>query len=121
MMMDFQTSIKELKGIGDKNGALFHKLNIDTLKDLITYYPRAYESYPALSFATHCDTDKRSAVYATIKSEPALVSVKRYQIVHFIAMDENGGRFLVRIFNMPYMKKTLHAGQNFVFYGNFST
>ena len=29
-------------------------------------------------------------------------------------------RFLVRIFNMPYMKKTLHAGQNFVFYGKFS-
>lgn len=120
MMMDFQTSIKELKGIGDKNGALFHKLNIDTLKDLITYYPRAYESYPALSYATHCDNEKRAAVFAMIKTQPTLVRVKRYQIVHFYAMDENGGRFSVRIFNMPYMKKTLHAGQSFVFYGKFS-
>lgn len=43
--MNFNTSMKELKGIGDKNGALFHKLNIDTVGDLLQYFPRAYENF----------------------------------------------------------------------------
>lgn len=115
--MDYQTSIKELKGIGEKNGAFFHKLHIDTLYDLLTFFPRAYESYPALTEATGSDHDKRVAVFATLKSEPKLTHIKKYQILSFIASDEKDQCFHVRIFNMPYLKKTLHAGQRYVFYG----
>lgn len=118
--MDYQTSIKELKGIGEKNGALFHKLHIDTLYDLLTFFPRAYESYPALTEATGSDHDKRVAVFATLKSEPKLTHIKKYQILSFIASDEKDQCFHVRIFNMPYLKKTLHAGQRYVFYGKMT-
>lgn len=118
--MDYQTSIKELKGIGEKNGALFHKLHIDTLYDLLTFFPRAYESYPALTEAAGSDNDKRVAVFATLKSEPKLTHIKKYQILSFIASDEKDQCFHVRIFNMPYLKKTLHAGQRYVFYGKMT-
>lgn len=118
--MDYQTSIKELKGIGEKNGALFHKLHIDTLYDLLTFFPRAYESHPALTEATGADNDKRVAVFATLKSEPKLTHIKKYQILSFIASDEKDQCFHVRIFNMPYLKKTLHAGQRYVFYGKMT-
>lgn len=118
--MDYQTSIKELKGIGEKNGALFHKLHIDTLYDLLTFFPRAYESYPALTEAAGSDNDKRVAIFAALKSEPKLTHIKKYQILSFIASDEKDQCFHVRIFNMPYLKKTLHAGQRYVFYGKMT-
>ena len=43
--MNLQNNILELKGIGEKSANLFHKLNIETLRDLIFYYPRDYETF----------------------------------------------------------------------------
>lgn len=37
--------IIEIKGIGEKTEKLFHKLNIFTIGDLLSYYPRDYETF----------------------------------------------------------------------------
>ena len=42
-----RTEIKELKGIGEKTEKLFGKLGIETVCDLIRYYPRGYDVYEA--------------------------------------------------------------------------
>ena len=38
-------SIRTLKGIGEKTEKLFQKLGIETVGDLLRYYPRDYEEY----------------------------------------------------------------------------
>lgn len=119
--MDFHTSIKELKGIGEKNGALFHKLNIDTLGDLVQYFPRTYESYKEPVPLCKAVSMEKAAVNAFIASEPSVTRVKGYQILRFIAKDEKGESFHVRIFNMPYLKKTLLKGKAYIFYGKVVT
>ena len=40
-----QTSIKEIKGVGEKTQKLFEKVGIYTVGDLIRYYPRGYDVY----------------------------------------------------------------------------
>ena len=40
-----QEPITSLKGIGEKTGALFQKLGIETVDDLLHDYPRGYDSY----------------------------------------------------------------------------
>ena len=37
--------VSALKGIGEKTGKLFEKLGVITIDDLLSYYPRAYETY----------------------------------------------------------------------------
>ena len=39
--------VNTLKGIGEKTGKLFEKLGIFTVGDLLSYYPRAYDTYEA--------------------------------------------------------------------------
>ena len=48
------TSIKELKGIGEKTQKLFEKVGVSTVGDLIRYYPRGYDavSYTHLTLPT---------------------------------------------------------------------
>jgi len=119
--MNFNTSIKELKGIGEKNGALFHKLNIDTIGDLLQRFPRAYESYkPPVSLNMAALTEK-AAIKGEIVTAPVLNRVKGYQILRFIAKDEEANPFHVRIFHMPYLKKTLVPGNQYIFYGKVIT
>lgn len=119
--MNFNTSMKELKGIGDKNGALFHKLNIDTIGDLLQRFPRAYESYKEPVSLNAAAAAERAAVKGVIASSVSLNRVKGYQILRFIAKDEEGNPFHVRIFNMPYLKKTLVSGSQYIFYGKVIT
>lgn len=119
--MNFNTSMKELKGIGDKNGALFHKLNIDTVGDLLKRFPRTYDSYKEpVSLNTACEMEK-AGVEAVIVTEAVLTRVKGYQILRFMAKDNEENPFVVRIFNMPYLKKTLIPGNRYVFYGKVLT
>lgn len=119
--MDFNTGMKELKGIGDKNGALFHKLNIDTVGDLLKRFPRAYESYQEpVSLNAACDMEK-AGVEAVIATQAVLTRVKGYQILRFLAKDGEENSFVVRIFNMPYLKKTLVPGNRYIFYGKVIT
>lgn len=43
--MHFDDPITALNGIGDKTAALYHKLDIHTINDLVTHYPRDYEEW----------------------------------------------------------------------------
>ncbi|WP_419171555.1 hypothetical protein, partial [Negativibacillus massiliensis] len=36
------TNIQYLSGVGPKRAALYHKLDIHTIRDLLYYFPRAY-------------------------------------------------------------------------------
>ncbi len=119
--MNFNTSMKELKGIGDKNGALFHKLNIDTVGDLLQRFPRAYESYKEPVSLNEAAAMEKAAVKGVIVSQISLSRIKGYQILRFIAKDDEGNPFHVRIFNMPYLKKTLVCGSQYIFYGKVIT
>ena len=43
MLMQLSDPITAISGIGEKTAAYYHKLNINTIHDLITHYPRDYE------------------------------------------------------------------------------
>ena len=43
--MSSSEPISSLKGIGEKTGKLFEKLGVITIDDLLSYYPRAYDTY----------------------------------------------------------------------------
>ena len=48
--MRLEDNITNIKGIGDKKAENFSRLGINTIKDLIFYYPRSYKNYsPAIS------------------------------------------------------------------------
>lgn len=37
--------VTSLKGIGDKTAGLFARLGVQTVEDLLHYYPRAYDTF----------------------------------------------------------------------------
>ena len=42
-MLELDKEVQYVKGVGPARAILLQKLNIYTLEDLITYYPRTYE------------------------------------------------------------------------------
>lgn len=43
--MDRFASVEQLKGVGEKSKKMLEKLEIYTIDDLLTYYPRTYRKF----------------------------------------------------------------------------
>lgn len=119
--MKLEQSIMDLKGIGEKNAALFHKLNIRTVGDLLYHFPREYDTFPKAGgiYAPESQTGKR-AILARICDSPSVKRVRNLSVLKFSVADYSGRNATVTYFNMPYLKNTIKPGKTYVFYGNTS-
>lgn len=100
--MEASHLITEIKGVGVKTTALFSKLHIETIKDLISYFPRGYDHYEeALPVGELC-TGKVQSVRACIVGTPSMVRAKGMVITHAQAGDASG-RMKLTWFRMPYL------------------
>lgn len=114
--MNRNTSILELKGVGDKTRRLFEKLDIRTVGDLLDHYPRDYEIYEEPVKISQTATGNVCAVYGTVTGMPNERKVRRLNILNVNISDGSGGMQLT-FFNMPFLKKVLKQGGYYLFRG----
>lgn len=114
--MRLNDHIVELKGIGEKSANLFRKLNIETLKDLVFYYPRDYETFLPCQQVEKLNAPCISALKLQITAECSIRKVRNLTILNTAGADDTGLVHLT-FFNMPYLKNTLKKGATYVFYG----
>ncbi len=114
--MRLTDSIDELKGIGDKTKALYRKLKINTIEDLLEHYPRTYLKYDEPVDIAEASVGERVAIRATVNSYVELKKMRTLTVASFQAKDYTGSLKLVW-FNAPFIKKVFHIGQTFVFVG----
>lgn len=109
--------ITEIKGIGDKIGALFHKLGIEECEDIITYYPRDYQEYHEPVLVKDIREQGIYTVYGMIATKVEVSKRGSLKIVTTIMRDEQGNGLRLTWFNMPFLVSTLKRGYRFIFRG----
>ena len=114
--MDSQTSVIELKGVGEKTQKLFQKLNIYTVGDLVNHYPRNYETFEEPLPILNAKSGEVCAVRAMVKGIPNLKRIRNLTIVNVVIQD-NSGEMNLTFFNMPYLKSVLKNGGYYIFRG----
>lgn len=119
-MQGLNKEVQYIKGVGPTKSALLNKLNIFSLEDLITYYPRQYE-----------DRGKAKNICELIDGEEALIDViavsrlsevrirKNMTICKLIVRDETG-TCIITWFNQGYLKTKFDIGKRYKFYGKVS-
>ena len=75
-----QTNIRELKGIGEKTQQLFSKLHIETVGDLIRYYPRGYDVYEKPVLVSEAEEGKVVTVSGVIFGKVQVSGSRNMQI-----------------------------------------
>ena len=114
--MRLSDDISSIRGIGEKSAALFHKVGIFSLKDLITYYPASYITYPPISRACGVSPDHKAALLLKVMDEPKVVHIRGRVMLSFSAGDDTG-KLKIIFFNAPYLKKSIKQDTYKVFYG----
>lgn len=115
--MNQYQSIRIFQGIGEKRLLAFHRLGIDTVFDLITYFPRRYEDRSIIKPISQVQDGETVCVETIIASEPTLARIRRgLEIVKFRAVDDSG-MIDISYFNQSYIRTQFHKGDSVRFYG----
>lgn len=118
--MNSETPIIQVKGIGDKTRALYAKLNIETVGDLLYTFPRDYETYEQPAKVSELKSGSVFAVYACVVGIPSEKKIRKLTILN-VHVSDGTGMLQLTFFNMPFLKKTLKQGAYYIFRGTVST
>ena len=98
-----------LKGIGDKTAALFRRLGVETVEELLRFYPRDYDRLEDVSPIAALQDNGRFVVRGMISSNVSEKKAGRLSVSFSQASDESG-KMQLSFFNMPFIKKLLKKG-----------
>lgn len=108
--------VESLKGIGEKTAALFEKIGVFTVDDLLHYYPRDYDTFGEPKAIGELSENRIEAVDGYLKSGAAGRYVNGLSIVS-AGISDMTGKLRLTWYHMPYLKNTLKPGSHFIFRG----
>lgn len=113
--MDVSSSVEKIKGVGPETAKKLAKLGVETIQDLLTFWPRRYDDY---SEVLPIKDIEPGAV--TVKAQIESIKTKRVRrgmhITEAVIRDESSAIRVVW-FNQPYREKYFKAKQDYYFSG----
>lgn len=118
-MSAFTEDISSIKGIGDKKKEQLASAGMNTTGDLLDHFPVKYKDRRNLTRAIDAGTQKDSLVSGKlIKVTLRPVSGRRTMVE--CTLRDSSCVFYAVFFNMPYLKKSLKTGSDYVLYGRMN-
>ena len=118
-MMLTDIKISNLKGIGQKKEILYNKMGIYTAEDLIRHYPCSYQDLREPKAIKNLEDDETALINGKIVLFTEKTTKTRKKVSTLLVDDGTKGIEII-FFNMPYLKKTVHVGDKFFFFGKVS-
>ena len=109
--------LNEINGIGEKTEKIFYRAGIEKVEDLLTYYPRYYDTFEEPVLVRNLECDRTQAIYATVVRNVEVKRIRNLQIITGYLRDSEGSALRAVWFNSAYLKGKLHIGDTFVFRG----
>lgn len=108
-----------IKGIGPKLEKYFNNLGINTIKDLVYYYPKDYEAYEEIKNIIDLEIGEVATINATVVTKPSIFRNGHTTITSFW-LDDGTARIRAYWFNIPFINKAITVGKNAIFRGKIS-
>ena len=111
-------SVANLKGVGPKRVADLATLGIDTIEDLLTYYPTRYNDFTPTDIESAKDKQKIT-LQGGVVSEPLLVRYGYRRNRLTFRMQVGKEVVIATFFNQPYIKKQIELNQQVTVMGKW--
>ena len=116
-MAELTTDIRSIKGIGEQRAKALNKLGIENLRDLISWFPRAYDDRREAKRIADLVSGETACVSAMIASAPQVSHIRKgMDLVKVRAVDETGV-LDITFFNQTWLKSSLIQGETYLFHG----
>ena len=119
-MIDLKQSVQYIKGVGPQRAALLRKLNIYTLEDLITYFPRDYEDRSKPKKISQLVDGEEALIEVIAISKISEVRIRKNMVIEKLIVRDETGSCVISWFNQKYLKGKFEIGCKYSFFGKAS-
>lgn len=116
-MIDLKQSVQYVKSVGPAKVSLLNNLNIFTLEDLLTYFPRDYEDRSKTKSIADLINGEEVTIEAKVVSEVNINRIRKNMTVLKTIVEDNTGRCTITWFNQTYIKQHIKRGETYKFFG----
>lgn len=117
-MKDLNMSVQFLKGVGPERARILKKIGIETVGDLITYFPFRHEDRSHLKLFAQITPGEEATVLAVV-AEHQIIPTRGRRPLLKILLEDGSGKATMVCFNQLYLKDSLPPGTSIVLHGKF--
>ncbi len=118
--MEFNASIKYLKGVGEKRAVMLSKLGISTLWDLLTFFPRVYEDWSKITSIKDAPNDETVCIRAYVGSLCREHRIRKGMTLYKTEITDGESIIDVTFFNSKYTAEKLELDKEYLFFGKIT-
>ena len=115
-MVDLNKQVQYVKNVGPSRVKLLNKLNINTLQDLITYFPRNYEDRGVAKRLSDCIDGEEVLIKGVAITKVQEIFARRLKMYKIVVRDGETPCTIIW-YNQSYLKNVIKIGHTYNFYG----
>ena len=113
----FEMPVEKLKFVGEKRGALYRKLGISTIGELIYFFPKRYEDWSNISSVFSAVVGEYCCLKLTVYDDAQNTCISSGRILTTCSAGDDTGVTKLVFFNNPYIKDKLKENSEYYVYG----
>ncbi|MEW6601910.1 MAG: ATP-dependent DNA helicase RecG, partial [Nitrospirota bacterium] len=111
------TPVQYIKGVGPARAKLLKRLGIETLQDVLFYFPWRYEDRKDLRKISSLQYGNHETVLCEVVSAEIITTPRKRMKIFELSAGDDTGFLKARWFNQPYLKKYFRKGQKVILSG----
>jgi ATP-dependent DNA helicase RecG len=112
-----ETDVKYLKGVGEKRAALYLRLGILTIRDLLYHFPRDYTDLSSPYCIGEAPAEEPCAIRATLTGKSPEQRIRKGLSIFKLTAEDETGELMLTVFNSRYTVENLAVNKEYIFYG----
>ncbi|MFH0857158.1 MAG: ATP-dependent DNA helicase RecG, partial [Candidatus Magasanikbacteria bacterium] len=118
--MKLTTSIKQLNRVGEALEKRLRRLGINTVRDLLMYFPFRYEDFSVIAHVSEVEDGQQVTIKGRVMLIQAKRSPRRRTFMTEAIIADDTGQLKVIWFGQPYIAKTMKVGEEYYFSGKIT-
>ncbi len=109
--------IKSLAGVGDQRARMFAKRGIETVEDLLYFFPRGYEDRKELKDIADCAGGENVCIKGQVMSSVSEARIRKNMTIYSAIVADDTGAIVALWYNNKYIKNQIKPGEEYTFFG----
>ncbi|MBQ8563554.1 MAG: ATP-dependent DNA helicase RecG [Firmicutes bacterium] len=118
--MELKDSVTKVKGVGAKKKELLARLKIETIEDLLYFFPRKYEDRTKLWTIMEAPFDQDVLISGRVVSRKLPASPYLRKAPMRVQIEDNSGTVELVFFNARYLSSQFHVGEEYTLFGKIT-
>lgn len=116
-MLNTESNIKFIKGVGEKRAEMFYNLGIFDVDALIHFFPRKYEDWTDTKSVSQVNSGDNITIKATMITPVKEHMIRRGMTLYKCRFSDGESVINVTIFNNKYLAQALRVYEDYVLFG----